>query len=522
MERRRRLKSPTTKSWRNDFRTFASFLDIVPREGLPSKLRPNAIQSAFEAARTGRDIVLKPRQVGLTTWELARDIWFFLTRPGARVVVVCQSMSDDGAIREIADKLRVMFESLAVLGIAADVVNPTITKWLLPGSKASLRVIGAGASEAAASKKGRSGTIHRLHITELAFFEFARETVNAMFECVPGPEYGTEIAIESTANGAAGLFYELFGAAESRRSSLNAHFFSWLEQLEYRTKLEPDEVLEPDTDRERELVSKCGASQEQLKWYRGKVADKGQDLVDQEYPTDKQTCWLTAGRLFFDVARTKKLLALTTSPIEAREVGSEGSRGELRTWARPIDGYRYVITVDPSEGVGGDPGAAVVYERLTGAHVATIHGQFSTWEMGGIVDEVGRAYNEALVVVERNNHGHAVLQALVESLHYPNVYDGEDGRPGWPNTVLSRATALEAFRHAHRDEEWTSPERESIAEMLRFVVPADGKPQAAKGAHDDLVIAHAIMWFVLSRPIDDIPPPPEQTEVHRLGAQRGF
>ena len=445
-------------------------------------------------------MVLKPRQVGLTTWELARDAWFFLTRKGARVVIVCQSMSDDGAIRELSDKLRVMFESLAVMGLIAGVDHPTSTTWHLRSRDASLRIVGAGASEAAASKKGRSGTIHRLHVTELAFFEWARETVNAMFECVPGAEHGTEVVLESTANGAAGMFYEIYQAAKAGRSSFDPHFFRWLDQPEYRAELEAGERLSPETDRERELVERHHASAEQLKWYRQKVADKGQDLVDQEYPTDEETCWLTAGRLFFDVAQTKKLIASSREPLESREVGREGSRGTLRLWRRPLELRSFFITVDPSEGVGGDPGAAVIYDRETGEHVGTIHGQFSTWEMARVVDEIGREFNDALVIVERNNHGHAVLQSLTQVQHYPRVHKDHDGKAGWLNNQVSRAAALEALFDAHREGRWSSPDRDSLAEMLRFVVPADGKPQAAKGAHDDLVIAHAIAWTIASRP----------------------
>src|SRR5690606_31262444 len=126
---------------------------------------------------------------------------------------------DDAAIRELSDKARVMFDSLAVLGLDRGVEQKTSTHWTLLDRDASLKIVGSGASEAAASKKGRSGTIHRLHVTELAFFEYARETLNAMFECVPTPEYGTEISIESTANGASGLFYELYNAAKAGRSS---------------------------------------------------------------------------------------------------------------------------------------------------------------------------------------------------------------------------------------------------------------------------------------------------------------
>jgi hypothetical protein len=38
----------------------------------------------------------------------------FLTRPGARVVVVVQSSTEHNALRETSEKLRLMFESLAI------------------------------------------------------------------------------------------------------------------------------------------------------------------------------------------------------------------------------------------------------------------------------------------------------------------------------------------------------------------------------------------------------------------------
>lgn len=495
-EKQRRLLERT---WRGDFVRFAALLDIIPRDGKRAKLRPNPIQAAYQLARTLRDIVLKPRQVGITTWELARDIWFFLTRPGAKVVIVCQSMADDSAIKEISGKLRVMFDSLREVGITS-VVEESSTKWTLRGSDASLNIIGAGASLASAAKKGRSGTIHRLHITEIALFEFARETLNAILECVPGPEYGTEVVLESTAKGAEGAFFDEYQKAKAGKSGYRALFFSWLEQLEYRTELALGERIVPENDRERELVEKHRATPEQIKWYRAKVVEKGQDLVDQEYPSDEERCWLTFGRLFFDVERTKALIATTRAPIETRAVGTQGSQGNLRVWKAPQPGRQYVIAADPSEGVGGDPGAGVVLDRGTGEHVATIHGQFSTWEMARILATVGREYFNALIAVERNNHGHAVLQGLIREQKYTYVYVAPDGRPGWVNTGPARSSALDALHNAHREKHWSSPDAMSVAEMLRFIVNASGKAEAAPGAHDDLTLAHAIGWDVVCKP----------------------
>lgn len=497
--------------YKDDFLGFALLLDIVPKEGPKRKLRPNAIQTAFEAVRSGRDYVLKPRQVGLTTWELARDVWYFLTKPGAQVVVVCQSDKDDTAVGQSSEKVVRMLESLADVGIVLDFRKSSATQWVLAGRDSSLKIIGAGASKAAAAKKGRSGTIHRLHVTEAAFFEHAATTMNALLKCVPEPETGSEVVVESTANGAAGWFFERYKAAKAGRSSYQALFFSWLRQSEYRTPLEPGEIIEPanDNDREIELLEKHGATPEQLKWYRKQVLDSGSaDLVDQEYPTDEETCWITPGRTFFSKKETKRLLAKTEPPLILEEVGQEGARGTLSIWAPPIENASYVIAVDPSEGLegeteasSGDPGAAVVYRRDTGEHAATLHGYFPTWEMARLVAELGKRFNSAILVIERNNHGHAVLQALSQHgvQKYPEhlIYIDDDGRAGWNNSQVSRSTALEAFEAVHRTGEWTTKDRGSLEEFLLFIV-IRRKPQAQPGAHDDRIIAHAIANDVLS------------------------
>lgn len=496
-EKRRRVLAAQL----GDFEKFCGLLDIITKSGERAKLRLNPIQQKYCAARTARDVVLKPRQIGFTTLELARDIWTFLTQAGARVVIVVQSITNRGPLKQISKALRVMFEGLRASGIELDFRTETLSEWALADRDATLTIIEAGASEAAAEKKGRSGTITRLHLTETAFYEYAEATLNSIIECVPSVEFGSEIVSESTANGAAGVFFDDYTNAAACRSSFKAHFFSWLEQPEYRTELLEGERVVAESDREREVVAK-GATPEQLKWYRRKVADKkSQDLVDQEYPLDPDTCFITSGRLFFDVERTKYLVGLAHDPVEARQVGRAGSQGVFRAWKAPQPGRKYVISADPSEGVGGDPGAAVVLDRGTGEHVATIHGQFSTWEMARVLADVGKEYFGALIVVERNNHGHAVLAGLTREQKYTNVYLGADGRPGWVNTGPARSSALDALHNAHREKHWSSPCRASVAEMLRFVTNAQGKAEAARGAHDDLILAHAIGWDVVCKPV---------------------
>jgi hypothetical protein len=479
------------------FERFSGLLDIVPKSGPRCKFRLNEIQKRFCAERTGRDVTLKPRQVGFTTLEQARDIWHFLTVPGARVVTTCQSLQDNSPLKLLAANYRVMFEGLQRAGVSLNFRTQSATEWALADRDASLRIIVAGASEASAAKKGRAGTVSRLHCTETAFYEFADDTLNALLECVPGRETGSEIVSESTANGAAGYFYKQCQNAKNGIGAYKLHFYPWFQQAEYATALEPGEVVAPgDGDdlravHERWLVSQ-GVTPEQLKWYRNKVADKGQPLVDQEYPSDPETCFLISGREFFDQGVTSRLLTQTKQPIEVRK------SGRIRIYEKPIAGEDYVLALDASEGVGGDPSGGIMYRRSNGQHVATIDGQFPPHEAAAVGIELCEEYGGALFAPERNNHGHAVLGAT-KSIGYNRVYRHDDDKRGWNTNVVSRPVMLDSLEDAHRKGLWTSPDPAVLGQMRKFVINDSGRAEAARGEHDDLVIAAAIGWAVRQR-----------------------
>lgn len=480
---------------RTSFDAFCELVRILDKSGRRVPLHRNAIQGLFEAGRTGRDIVLKPRQIGFTTLELARDLWTFLTRDGARVVVVCQSVSDNSPAKLLSGVLKGMLEGLRASGWPLQFDTEAWNEWVLPNGN-SLRIITAGASDSSADKKGRAGTITRLHLTEVAFYEHADKTLNALLECVPGPETGSEIVLESTPNGAAGYFYTACLAAIAHKSAYKFHFYGWFDHPEYRATLEPGEVVKPENEKEEQLVREHGVNPEQLKWRRLKIADKGEDQFNQEYPSDPGTCFLVSGRGFFERDALNELAQNAQEPIELRD------RDRIRIYATPKSGVEYVIAADASEGIESsetDPACAVVRERATGKLAAILDGYYRPHQLAEKLAALGREYNTALVAVERNNHGHAVLQALEREQKYPNIFEDEDGRLGWQTNQVSRPQMLDDLEAGIRSKLWSSPDLTTIAQLRVFVV-INGKPQAAKGEHDDIVISEAIAWAIRQRP----------------------
>jgi hypothetical protein len=495
------------------FQAFCALLEIKPKDATGSGRVPfvlTPIQRAYCAARTARDVILKPRQVKITSIELARDLWYFLTKPGVAVRVLCQSSTDHSMLNELSERIGVYLASLQKnAGLVLDFATESRTSWTLANGS-SLKIIEAGASRAAAEKKERGATVHRIHTTELSRWEYAGATLGGMLEAVGKPEYGTEIVHESTPYGmgseergnpddAAGgaYFYWLCQDAKRGIGEYAFHFFSWMQEPEYATALEPGETITPQTDRERQCVA-LGASPAQLKWYRAKVADKGQSNIDQEYALDDETCFLVSGSPFFDRAATAALFAAARDPLSVEHIHRDGAVGTLSIWKPPAPGGRYVISGDTSEGTGGDRAGGHVYERGTGEHCATLTGQFKPGELATELEKVGYVYNTAEIAVERNNHGHACLQELARSgpdkKRYPVIFHDTDGKPGWLNSEPRRIAALDALEAAHRTGAWSTRDRTILGEIRTFVVSKSGKAEAARGAHDDHVLMAAIGW----------------------------
>lgn len=187
----------------------------------------------------------------------------------------------------------------------------------------------------------------------------------------------------------------------------------------------------------------------------------------------------------FDLEAIDRALQATVGPVQA----SDNER--LKIWFPPRPAKEYIIGVDPAGGgAEGDYSCAVVVERSTGLQCAELHGHFPPRELSKQLIELGQAYNRALLVVERNNHGHGVL-AYLHTAGYDNVYcEGE--QEGWLTSAVTRPAMIENFASmlAIAPTLFRSPRL--LQECRTFVRQVDGSSGASAGAHDDCVMAMAI------------------------------
>jgi hypothetical protein len=424
------------------------------------------------------------------------------------------------------DQIRAMVDRLGV-----DVGASWSGKVVTFGNGSKVVVFDAGGSETSADKQGRGDTYHRIHLTEAAFYPYAEALVAALMNGLPPPELGGELSVESTPNGAVGLFYEMCRGAMADANGLALHFFPWYLQEEYQRPGAGAEVSADDKD-EAELVASAAEfgvtlTAGQLKWWREQRALKGRDRTVQEFPHDRVTCFLLSGTCYFDLAALARIEAQCVPPMTAaglREAAEtrgavrpyrealaalaeqvqRRAPGALRVFDPPQPAAGYVVGFDTSLGKAtSDFLAAPVFNRMTGEHVATLQARVPIAEFTRWVYDLANAYGGALLIVERNSMGHTALHILQTELRYEHLWLEDPRKPedvGFYTGPHNRMVVVDALVDAVTQGHFKTRDREFVTQSRGFVRTPEGKVEAAPGAKDDLVMAAAIGWHAVVGP----------------------
>ena len=138
-------------------------------------------------------------------------------------------------------------------------------------------------STAGSKDTGRSATAQLFHGSEMAFWDNAVDHMAGIGQIVPN-EPGTEIIMETTANGVGNLFHQMWQDASRGLGDYIPIFAPWMLHEDYRLPVPKDFVLDSE---EAEYARLYDCSIEQMVWRRGKlISDFRGDsaLFDQEYP----------------------------------------------------------------------------------------------------------------------------------------------------------------------------------------------------------------------------------------------
>lgn len=259
------------------------------RDGVPtpieSRLVLNWIQREYLRKRTPRDLILKPRQEGISTVIQAEAARYCYTRL-INVLTLMDTDRNTNAMRRKQDLFYKRFPTGITEGDeifykpARDASNAVYTTY----STGAIHTM----ATAGALSGGRGDSLNYIHLSEAALYKDLYE-IRLSVTQAGKPFY---IGIESTAHGAQGDFYELCMKAQDGDDSWTLHFFAWFHVPTNRLPLAEGETLTL-SGAELEARALWGLDDEQINWWRVKKKDVGYKF-EQEYPFTVEGAFLKA------------------------------------------------------------------------------------------------------------------------------------------------------------------------------------------------------------------------------------
>jgi len=457
----------------------SKLLRIRDRSGQENALNANRVQAEFVRCRRQHNIVVKARQMGMTTWVAGRFFLKTITARGVLSVQVAQTReAAEGIFRMVQRFWECLPENMRKGCLRRSRAN--VGQIIFPELDSEFRVLSASDENA-----GRGLTIQNLHCSEVSRWTGDAVATLAGLRAALVPS--GEMVIESTPNGAYGCFYEEWQQASEK--GVAKHFFPWWMEDAYvstaATNLRDDEL---------ELV-KLGLTPAQIGFRRSLEASY-RGLRTQEFAEDAETCFRATGECCFDIEAVEQRLAVLREPVETRRDGA------LRVWLPPLPGKEYIVAVDTAGGGSdGDYAAVQVIDLATGMQCAELQQRLGTLELAHVAAALGREYGganqAALLVVERNNHGAGVLAYLDAMEHYARVYE-QAGGAGWLTSAGSKPAMISRMGALLVESPELFLSRRLMQECRTFVAYSGGKTGAVNGAHDDCLMAMALAQAVRS------------------------
>lgn len=264
-------------------------------------------------------------------------------------------------------------------------------------------------------------------------------------------------------------------------------------------------------------------------WYDREDSDRAPDDLASNVDID----YLTSGHPIFDTLKCEKQRILSESPLKVGDLmwktrpiyspdtgyvlnGNQlevefipNINGLYYFWEDPLDGFQngYAVGADTAEGLEqGDYDSAYVLKRFGERPkiVASLHGHLPIHEYAEELAKLAVYYKRACVAIERNNHGHGVINQIVKI--YNNLWHKEiftkgyaevTDRIGWETSGQSKPIMLGTLGKAISNEEFVCKDESFWKETLTFVED-DGKMEAqgkSKGqrCYDDRVMSMGIV-----------------------------
>lgn len=435
-------------------------------------------ENLLENYRKNRfNVVLKARQLGISEVTSAYATWLMIFHKEKNVLAIATQAN---VAKNIVKKVRTAIKNLP--SWLASMIKIDIDNQM------SLELDNGSTIKAIASSKsaGRSEALSLLIVDECAHIENMDELWTGL---MPTVQAGGSVIALSTPNGVGNIFHKVFVEAESKQNDFIPTTLMWW--------VHPERIegLRDDPDRPGFKTSP---------WFQKEIKSlKGPRDVAQELECNFNASGVT-------VLTGEQLKWIEDNSFDASiKIGED--RG-LYIWFPAIPDQKYLISVDVARGDGRDFSTFHVWNPKDMSQMAEYQGKIPPQEFAALVAKTGRDYNQALVVVENNTIGLAVLEHL-RILNYENLYyskrSSETGEgvntsfgiinddliAGFNTSSKSRPLMLNKLEEYVRNHTIVIRSRRLANEMKTFIWN-NGRAEAMKGYNDDLVMSAALgVWI---------------------------
>jgi len=431
------------------FYNFCSQLKIETKEhGLKKmdKLLGTQIYTMNEIAKGLEDdihffVILKGRQLGITTISLALDLYWHFLNPGLQ-----------GTLTTDTEENRDMFRSTLAMymdGLPKEYKIPALAHnrnqlSLKNRSRLFYQVAGLRAK----GSLGRGKAITYLHGTETSSWgdeEGLASLLASLAETNPLRLY----MFESTARGF-NMFHDMYVTAKRARTQ-RAIFCGWWRNEFYSIEAENpiykvywDGKITPE---EKEWVKDIKKlynfeiNSRQIAWWRWKMAEgiKDDALMYQEFPPTEDYAFVMTGSSFFSNSKCTDAIKECRKKVpdcyryvmginfqDTEVMKTNPKLATLKIWEEPVDTAYYVIGADPAYGSSdwADRFCIQVYRCYADgmeqvAEFAT--SELNTYQFAWVIAHLAGAYKNSTLNLELNGPGQPVVQELRNLKRQANV-----------------------------------------------------------------------------------------------------
>ena len=405
------------------------------------------------------NVILKARQLGISTISAAYVAWFMLFHREKNVLVIATKLV---TATNLVKKVKMIFKNLPQWMLIAKIaVDNKQSFELTNGSQ-----VKAGTTSGDA---GRSEALSLLIIDEAAFVDGLEELWTGLY---PTLSTGGRCIALSTPNGVGNWFHKTYTEAETEMNDFHPIKLFW--------------DVHPDRNQE---------------WFEKETRNMSKRQIAQEL----ECSFNASGETVINPEDLERLHGNIMDPIYRT-----GYDRNMWIWERYQEGVPYLLVADVARGDGSDFSCFHIVRVDTMTVVAEYQGKPDLDLYSSVLQSAGKEYGNCLLVVENNGIGIAVLEKL-KDLGYPKLY----------YSVKSTHEYMEAYLAEHNDravlgfttstktrplivaklEEYVRNKlinihSNRVFHELKTFIWHNGKPQAMRSYNDDLVMSLAIACWV--------------------------